>query len=201
MRLSIFAITIPPRSPEICIENFSVLWGFYILIFSRGGDWLEYGWGARQSPILGIFIIIARIGDCRQHFGDYFCSEIVHIFKENYTSFNPIRTGLFESVRLFWEGGVFYPVLKFHPESQGISSFHPIFWLHNNCDVTYINKILFSETMQIYQLIWLITRTKGPSTCTFYLKLLSKCSLSVFLPLNCNTRQLVSFLIRKLPVS
>ena len=28
-----------------------------------------------------------------------------------------------------------------------ISSFHPIFCLRNNCDVTYINEILFLETM------------------------------------------------------
>ena len=28
-----------------------------------------------------------------------------------------------------------------------ISSFHPIFWLRNNCDVTYINEILFLETI------------------------------------------------------
>ena len=28
-----------------------------------------------------------------------------------------------------------------------ISSFHAIFWLHNNGDVTFINDILFFETM------------------------------------------------------
>ena len=28
-----------------------------------------------------------------------------------------------------------------------ISSFHPIFWLRNNCVVTYINEILVLETM------------------------------------------------------
>ena len=28
-----------------------------------------------------------------------------------------------------------------------ISSFQPTFWLRNNCDVTYINEILFLETM------------------------------------------------------
>ena len=30
---------------------------------------------------------------------------------------------------------------------KGISSFHPIFWLRNNCVVTYINEILVLETM------------------------------------------------------
>ena len=50
---------------------------------------------------------------------------------------------------------------------ENISSFHPIFWLHNNCDVTYINAILFLETIQIYLLIWNSTNINGPSTLFF----------------------------------
>ena len=91
MQLSVFAITIPRAPPGICNKNLPPPWGFCILAFARG--WRFDGVGPkgrafvykRFLPFLEFFIVMARIGDW-QHFGFIYCSEILYVFKENYSN-------------------------------------------------------------------------------------------------------------------
>ena len=72
--------------------------------------------------------------------------EIGSVHQKLLWSFKCVMLKMLNSTFFDWQDTLMVGTTSSLLVEGAISSFHPIFWLRNNCEVRYINQILFLET-------------------------------------------------------